>query len=156
MTVALRPLRDDELPGWIEHHQRWYAQDIAAHGGLGEEAARRKASADMAALFPAGRAKPDSVLLAVEADGEVVGSVWFTGRDGPEGPYAFLYAIQIDEPHRGRGVGREAMRLFEQEARARGFATAMLNVFGGNERARGLYRSLGWREAAVHMTKRLT
>jgi ribosomal protein S18 acetylase RimI-like enzyme len=155
MTVVLRPLRDDELPAWIEQHERWYAEDIAVHGGLGEEAARRKAAADVAALFPDGKVDPDSALLAVEAGGEVVGSVWFAGRDGPEGPYAFLYAIQIDELHRGRGIGREAMRLFEQEARARGFATAMLNVFGGNERARGLYRSLGWREASVHMTKRL-
>jgi ribosomal protein S18 acetylase RimI-like enzyme len=152
----LRPLRDDELRPWLEQHERWYAEDIAVHGGLGEDAARRKAAADTAALFPDGKAKPDSVLLAVEAGGDVVGSVWFAEREGPEGPYAFLYAIQIDEAHRGRGIGREAMRLFEEEARSRGFATAMLNVFGGNERARGLYRSLGWLEASVHMTKRLT
>jgi ribosomal protein S18 acetylase RimI-like enzyme len=155
MIVSLRPLRDGELPAWIDHHEGWYAMDMAAHAGLTEEAARRKAAADMAALFPEGRAQPESVVLAVEADGEVVGSVWFAGRDGPQGPYAFLYAIHVDEQHRGRGVGREAMRLFEQEARARGFTHAMLNVFGGNRRARGLYESLGWHEASVHMTKEI-
>jgi hypothetical protein len=48
------------------------------------------------------------------------------------------------------------MHLFEQEARRRGFRRAMLNVFGGNERARGLYRSLGWRVTSVHMAKDLS
>ena len=155
MNVQLRPLRDDELPTWIENHRTWYAADMVANGGLGEEAAARKAKADMEALFPLGKSSAESVVLAVEADGEVVGSVWFAGRDSPEGPLAFLYAIFVDEQHRGRGIGREAMLLFEGEAKARGYARAMLNVFGGNERARGLYRSLGWREAAVHMAKEL-
>jgi ribosomal protein S18 acetylase RimI-like enzyme len=153
--TALRPLRDEELPAWIEQHRAWYAADMVANGGLGAEAARQKAAADMAALFPDGSPADGAVVLAVEHGGEVVGSVWFASRDGPEGPFAFLYAIQVDEAYRGRGIGREAMLLFEQEARARGFTRAMLNVFGGNERARGLYRSLDWTETSVHMVKEL-
>jgi ribosomal protein S18 acetylase RimI-like enzyme len=153
--TSLRPLRDDELPAWIARHRDWYAADMVANGGLGEDAARRKASADMEALFPDGRPADGAAVLAVEHDGEPVGSVWFAPREGPEGPFAFLYAIQVDEAYRGRGIGRQAMLLFEEEARARGFSRAMLNVFGGNERARGLYRSLDWTEASVHMVKEL-
>jgi ribosomal protein S18 acetylase RimI-like enzyme len=37
----------------------------------------------------------------------------------------------------------------------RQYADDLLNVFGGNTRARGLYRSLGFVETAVHMQKRL-
>ena len=155
MAVALRPLRGDELPAWLERHRRWYAADMVAHGGLREETARAKADHDVAALFPEGRPAEGSVLLVVEEDGEPAGSVWFAGRDGPGGRHAFLYALEIDESRRGRGLGREAMRLFEEEARARGFRSAMLNVFGGNEVARGLYRSLGWEETSVHMRKEL-
>jgi ribosomal protein S18 acetylase RimI-like enzyme len=155
MAVVLRPLRDDELPAWLEHHRDWYAADMVAHGGLSEEAARAKAAADVDALFPGGSLLPGSVLLAVEADGEVVGSVWFARREAAAGPYAFLYSIEIDERRRGEGLGREAMRLFEQEARSRGLTSALLNVFAGNERARGLYRSLGWEESSVHMHKDL-
>jgi ribosomal protein S18 acetylase RimI-like enzyme len=129
--------------------------DLEAHGGLSREAATRKAASDIDALFPGDSPDPDSVLLAVEEDGEVVGSVWFARREGPNGPYAFLYAIEIHEEHRGRGLGREAMLLFEQEARAQGFGHAMLNVFGGNARARRLYRSLDWHESSVHMVKEL-
>jgi ribosomal protein S18 acetylase RimI-like enzyme len=155
MSVTLREMRDDEVPGWVDRHRAWYAEDLVAHAGLPADVAHAKAARDTTALLPGGRPKKESALLVVEDDGKVVGSLWFARQDGPEGPYAFLYAIEIDEEHRGRGVGRAAMRLFEDEARSRGLPFAMLNVFGGNERARGLYRSLGWEEASVHMRKQL-
>ena len=47
------------------------------------------------------------------------------------------------------------MLLVEQEARRRGFVEIRLNVFGGNETARSLYRSLQYVEFAIGMRKRL-
>jgi ribosomal protein S18 acetylase RimI-like enzyme len=47
------------------------------------------------------------------------------------------------------------MEFAEDEARRRGIDRVALNVFGGNEVARGLYRSLGYKENAVAMSKRL-
>ena len=47
------------------------------------------------------------------------------------------------------------MLEFEREAAQRGLHHLSLNVFGGNAPARGLYRSLGWAEMAVTMTKQL-
>jgi ribosomal protein S18 acetylase RimI-like enzyme len=47
------------------------------------------------------------------------------------------------------------MELLEEEVRARGLRRIELNVFGGNEVARGLYRSLGYAERAVAMDKEL-
>jgi RimJ/RimL family protein N-acetyltransferase len=38
---------------------------------------------------------------------------------------------------------------------AEGITRAELNVFGGNERARSLYRSLGYRELGIAMGKDL-
>jgi hypothetical protein len=43
----------------------------------------------------------------------------------------------------------------QQRAHSRGLNRIELNLFGGNEVARGLYRSLGYRESAVQMTKNL-
>lgn len=63
--------------------------------------------------------------------------------------------MRIEERHRGRGYGREAMTLAEVEARRLGLDRVGLNVFGGNEVARGLYRSLGYAENAVFMTKQV-
>jgi ribosomal protein S18 acetylase RimI-like enzyme len=45
------------------------------------------------------------------------------------------------------------MEWAEHEARRRGLTHVALNVFGGNEPARGLYRSLGYAEDAVSMSK---
>jgi len=47
------------------------------------------------------------------------------------------------------------MVFAEEEARLRGLDRIALNVFGGNDVARNLYRSLGYVENAVAMSKRL-
>ena len=47
------------------------------------------------------------------------------------------------------------MTALEDEVRRLGHDTVGLNVWGGNEVARGLYRSLGWAEESVHMRKSL-
>jgi ribosomal protein S18 acetylase RimI-like enzyme len=155
VKVSLRPLREEEFPQWARHHRVWYTADLRENGGLSDEAAVEKAQRDMDRAFPSGFATPDNSCFVVEAAGERVGSVWFSPRQENGETVAFLYAIEIDEAHRGRGFGRAAMQLFEQEARRRGFSQVRLNVFGGNERARALYRSLGYGERSVHMGKAL-
>jgi ribosomal protein S18 acetylase RimI-like enzyme len=67
----------------------------------------------------------------------------------------YVYSVEIAPEYRGRGLGREAMRLFEEEARRRGLSRTNLTVLGGNEVARSLYRSLGYVERAVFMSKDL-
>ncbi len=66
-----------------------------------------------------------------------------------------MYSIEIAPEHRGRGFGRGAMRLFEDEVRRRGLSQANLTVLGGNEVARSLYRSRAYVERAVFMSKDL-
>jgi ribosomal protein S18 acetylase RimI-like enzyme len=50
----------------------------------------------------------------------------------------FIYNIAVDETFRGRGYGREAMQLADQEAKRRGLHALALNVFGHNRVARDL------------------
>jgi hypothetical protein len=47
------------------------------------------------------------------------------------------------------------MLLIEDEARSRGLSQISLTVFGGNDVARSLYRSLSYAETAVFMAKDL-
>jgi RimJ/RimL family protein N-acetyltransferase len=72
-----------------------------------------------------------------------------------DGRGLWLMQVTIDPARRGQGLGREAMALLEDEARRLGAPRIELNVFGGNEAARSLYRSLGYREDAVVMSKPL-
>jgi ribosomal protein S18 acetylase RimI-like enzyme len=47
------------------------------------------------------------------------------------------------------------MQVLEDEVRSRGLGRIALNVFGGNDIARSLYRSVGYAETAVFMSKAL-
>lgn len=151
MSVTLRPLRDDEFPAWLEAHERGYVEGMVAFAGLEPDDARRKAAADVAHVLPDGLATARVQLWAVEAGGRVVGSVFLGLRDGG----AWLYDITIEEAERGNGYGRAAMLALEEEARRLGHRSLGLNVWGGNEVARGLYRSLGFAETSVTMRKEL-
>jgi ribosomal protein S18 acetylase RimI-like enzyme len=158
MSARIRPLREDEYEAWRRLSRRRYAEDMIENGGFSPEDAREKSEKDFALTMPDGLSTPGQHLYAVETpDGEVVGHVWLGERDTrDEGRVAFVYEIRIDEEQRGRGYGRGAMLLLEDEARALGLGRIELNVFGGNDVARGLYRSLGYEERAVMMGKKLS
>lgn len=141
----------EEVAAFIPRHTVVYAADIARHAGWTPTDSRAKAERDMAAMFPQGEVQPGHTVLVLEESGERVGELWF--REFERG--LWLYWITIVPRRRGQGLGREAMGLVEDEARRLGHATIELNVFGGNETARSLYRSLGYVEEAVVMSKRV-
>ncbi len=64
-----------------------------------------------------------------------------------------VYDVDVDEPYRGRGYGKAAMIFAEEEARRRGVTRITLRVGVRNEVARNLYRSLGFEESDVAMSK---
>lgn len=149
--IALRALREDEYEAWDAEHRAEYARGLIGHVGMSPEGAAAKVERDLAYVLPDGFSTPDTRIWAVEADGRRVGTIFLGFRDGG----AWLYDITIDESERGRGYGRAAMVALESEVRALGHDTVALNVWGANEVARALYRSLGWAEESVHMRKRL-
>ena len=157
MALRLRPLRGDELPAYVEHSRAAYERELVTQAGLSPEVAATKTETDWERLFPGGRPAPDSELFAVEDEsGERVGDLWIAERENDGGDKVlYVYSIEIAAELRGRGLGREAMLLFEEEARSRGLSGTSLTVLGGNEVARSLYRSLGYVERAVFMSKTL-
>ena len=155
MALRLRPLRDDELPGYVEHGRAAYRHELETQAGLTAEEARKKTEADWARLLPDGKVPEGNYLYALEDEnGERVGDLWWAERPNDAGdPSGFVYNIEVWPEFRGRGYGKEAMALFEEDARTHGITQFNLTVLGGNEVARGLYRSLGYVERAVFMSK---
>jgi ribosomal protein S18 acetylase RimI-like enzyme len=149
---AIRPLRDDEYEAFLERGLAFYVSDMVA-AGIDPDVARQKAERDIPQLLTHGLATPDHSMYAIEDEGRPAGYLWLADRDGELGHSLFIYAIEVDEAHRGRGLGRAAMHFVEDEARRRGIPKIALNVFGGNDVARRLYLSLGYRETAIHMEK---
>jgi ribosomal protein S18 acetylase RimI-like enzyme len=154
-AVRLRAMRPEEYPAFIAASKAGYAHDMVIHGDMLPAAAERKSEEDHAAILPDGLATPRHWIFVVEAGDEAVGLLWVAERGTPERRVLFIYNIEVDEAHRGHGYGRATMLLAEEEARARGIGRLELNVFGGNEVARGLYRSLSYVETSLQMAKDL-
>lgn len=149
----MTPLEYDAYLTWAVAE---YAGELERNGRAAPETAVPQAQASFDSLLPRGLDTPDQVLLIAEdtAGGERVGLLWF-GPSTDAADHAWVFDITVEEPVRGQGYGRAIMRACETEARARGYARLGLNVFADNEGARGLYRSLGYREISRQMTKDL-
>lgn len=151
---VVRRLREDEYDAFIERAMAFYVDDMV-RAGIERDVAQAKADKDLPQLLPDGLATPDHFMYAIEHDGRFAGYLWLCNRDGELGHSLFVYAVEIDDELRGRGLGRAAMVFAEEEAQRLGIAKVALNVFGGNAAARHLYLSLGYEETAVHMEKRV-
>ena len=153
MSVQLRSMREDEFHAWLPHMRAGYAEAIRRDGGASTEAAQAKADRDVEQLFPGGEPSAEQAVFVIEEDGQPVGELWVAERDGDLGRALWIYDVHVRADRRGRGLGKAAMSFAEDEARRRGVGRVALNVFGGNEVARGLYRSLGYKEMAIVMDK---
>jgi ribosomal protein S18 acetylase RimI-like enzyme len=149
--VRLRPLRGDELDAYRVRQRDDYRQQLVAWAGMTAALAERKAAEDTQEL-PHG-----AEVHALEVDGRDVGTVSFAERTYYGEPRVFVYDydLWVDADERGKGFGRRAMDAVEAEARRRGAPVVELNVWGGNTVARSLYRSLGYAERSVFMSKDL-
>ncbi|MFF4898996.1 GNAT family N-acetyltransferase [Streptomyces sp. NPDC001068] len=145
-----RPMTAAEFGPWREAHQEDYARSWTERG-MPEAAARAKALRDAAAALPDGPATPGMELGVLEHEGTAVGTLWTGVREGE----AFVYKVESDPAHRGRGHGRTLMLLAEARAIAAGRRAILLNVFAGNTPAERLYESLGYRTITRHLYKNL-
>jgi ribosomal protein S18 acetylase RimI-like enzyme len=80
-------------------------------------------------------------IMVVEAEGSAVGTL-AVSRNGDD---AAIYGFAIDPPWQGRGIGRQALRRACEQLRAEGARQIGLEVAVENERALGLYTSVGFR-----------
>ncbi len=155
MSVTLHRLDARLFPAWLERSRDEYAKDLVAVGQTPEDA-HRHADESMARSFPSGAPSPGHAVFDVVDDaGVTVGYLWIGPDTSDDSSAWWIWDIVIDADKRGRGLGRTAMVLGEEYARAQGARTLGLNVFGFNTGARGLYESLGYETTSVKMLKRL-
>ena len=168
MPLSLRPISDAELTRWLADRRGEYVQSRIASGEPAE-IAEANAAESYARLFPGGTpAAGHEIFVLVEdndADdggpgapdpGGAVGTLWLGPYPDNRAGAVWVWNIDIDAEHRGRGLGRAGMLLAEDEARRRGAHEIGLNVFGFNDVAIGLYRSLGYEAASIQMRKVLS
>jgi RimJ/RimL family protein N-acetyltransferase len=117
-TVALRPFRDDEVGRLVEVQETWSSEDgVHGTGRLTEAQLTDRIAAS--GTWTDGRV---GLLLAIEADGRLVGEIQARGeRSQLLPPGVFELGIELyDRTDRGKGTGRAALgiitrHLFEDE-----------------------------------------
>jgi ribosomal protein S18 acetylase RimI-like enzyme len=86
---------------------------------------------------------PDSDIpgwLVVEGQGNRVGALAVTSHEDT----GFVHGFVIDPPRQGQGIGRDVLRRVCRDLRERGATRVALEVAVENDRALGLYTSLGF------------
>ena len=155
MTLSGRRPADAEFAAWVEACVVAYAEDEVTAGRVSREDSLARARESYVGLLPQGPDTPGARVVRLHEGDVPVGWLWVALKaDGPA-DLAWVYDVELDEAHRGRGLGRAAMLLAEDLARELGATALGLNVFGGNAVARRLYASLGYTETAVQMRKPL-
>ncbi len=149
-------MTDEQIAPFISVNTEGYVEERVKSGDS-PEAARRIAENEMAVLFPDGSPALGQLLYQViDDEGAAVGLLWIGPTMGEEpGAKYWVGKVEIDEPYRGRGLGRIAMLLAEDAARAHGATELGLSVFGHNPVARHLYESMGYITKSVQMRKPL-
>ena len=140
--LTVRPLTEEEYPGWYAGEEAGYITDIVRAGVLTPEEAKEKSDRDFALHLPQGYRTAGHAFYALEADGQVVGTGWV--QHGYLPGVTFGFSLEVYEEHRGKGYGRAAMAVGEWASRHGGDQAMMFNVFGGNEVAMSLYDSTGY------------
>lgn len=106
-------------------------------------------------------AETEGRVFVADEGGRAVGFVCVWAKLRPrmieekEYEYAYVSDLVVLPGHRGRGLGRALLERAESHARARGAKILRIGVLARNEPARGLYRSLGFEERVIEMTKAL-
>lgn len=85
----------------------------------------------------------DRRVLVAEVAGGVRGFAIF-GTDHESGADGRVYALNVDPPAWGRGLGRALLAAAEADLAARGWTRAVLWVLSANTRARRCYERAGW------------
>lgn len=159
MALTLQPMDSHRFATWILSSQRDYAASLVSTGESPEEAAAHaQRSSDES--FPDGAPLPNHHVFDVVSDGitgkaGVVGYLWIGPMSDGALDTWWIWDIQINEEHRGKGLGRATMTLAEDAVTGFGGSSIGLNVFRYNTPAIHLYESLGYETRSQRMFKPL-
>jgi GNAT superfamily N-acetyltransferase len=138
-----RPMTEAEFSDWRAESVRGYAADMADSGSTPEDLALAESERQFDQLLPGGLKTANHSFLCLISGGEVVATNWIGHRYAPN--TSWVYGVEVNEAHRGKGYGRAAMIIGEQATIDASDSQLGLNVFGHNDVAIRLYNGMGYR-----------
>lgn len=155
--VSLISMQENELQSYLDKTIPGYAAENVKAGYWTEEEGLQKSRDTFDRLLPDGVNTKNQLLYKIHDTETVqrVGIIWLNVRIDTPRPAGFIYDIEIDEVHRGKGYGKQAMLAIEEKARELGLESIALHVFSHNTVAKSLYEMIGYQVKSMNMTKSL-
>ncbi|MDQ7248207.1 GNAT family N-acetyltransferase [Dongia sedimenti] len=155
--LQLRPMQAGEYAAYLEYFVPDYAAEVAASYGLSADDALARVKREIAADLPEGvHTDGHRLLCLVDPAGgaeEVIGYLWVKPDAAKRS--VFINDFEILPPHRGKGLGKQAMALLASELKREGFEQIKLRVAPDNARARRVYEATGFQVTGINMSKSL-
>lgn len=153
--ITLTKMSQAEYNVWHVKSKDTYRDEIIKNGMTLSEA-QKKADDDMFKLLPDGLNSLDQHIFSIKEDGKNwIGTIWFGVRGAEDNRKAFIFDIVLEVDTRGKGYGKKAMLLIEDELKKLNLKHIGLHVFGHNSVARNLYEKLGYGITNLNMEKTL-
>ena len=150
---SLELMKDSQFQIYVTKAISSYASELIKSGEVPEKMADMEAKKAFYGLLPEGTKTLNQFLFnIVHENQQIIGMIWYGLRPHQEG---FIYDFEIDEVHRGKGYGKEALILLEAHAKSLGINKLGLRVFGHNENAYALYKKMGYIPYSINMSKEI-
>lgn len=143
MIQVRQAVGDDAMAVAQAHVRAW---QVGYRGLIAQDHLDALRPADRASRYDFDRMDPDGPFTVVAVDGSVVCGHVTTGccRDDDLPGAGEVWAIYVDPPRWGTGVGRALLAAGSEQLHRRGHEVAALWVLSGNARARRFYELAGW------------
>jgi ribosomal protein S18 acetylase RimI-like enzyme len=157
MTVTVRAAEARDLPAIADLAGKLVRQHFAFD-------AQRfmlipNVEAGYARFFKTQLASPETLILAAELDGTVIGYAY--ARLEPKDwnnlleAHGALHDIFVAESARRQGVARRLVEAVREQLKAKGAPRVVLHTASKNQSARAFFAALGFRETMIELTSEL-
>lgn len=151
----IRKAREGDIPAVAAIYDKLHTEEEAGRVTIGwirgiyptEETARQALRrGDLFVQVPDGKIVGAAIINQTQVDAYAGGSWQYVA---PESEVMVLHTLVIDPDAAGQGYGKQFVAFYENYARENGCFCLRMDTNSRNQRARVLYRKLGYREAGV-------
>ncbi len=153
--ITLRPISQPDYEIFFRDSVRDFAADKVQSGNWHEEDALERSREEHEKLLPDGRATKEHFIYTIfddKANGNI-GILWVHVKMDAPHREAFIFDFVIEERHRGKGFGKQALIALDEIMQGIGVESIALHVFGFNTNAIGLYKKSGYEVTDLQMRK---
>lgn len=155
--IELVPMSEESFQKGFKTWIETYADEKVKSGNWDAEGALERSRLEYGKLLPDGRKTKGQYVMTIRNESERtdVGMLWFGILKEGDLQGAYIWDFRIEDEHRGKGYGKQALAVLDKMLRKLGIERVSLHVFGHNRIAISLYEKMGYEITNVVMSKKL-